>query len=76
MAGATWKALKDYAKLKGCKCEGQWTPEVASKIAAFINLPGGNGVMYPADNQYTTSIEDGPAIYLDRKIKALGLRRR
>ena len=42
MAGATWKALVDYARAKGCNCNPRWDQSWWNQVIDFINVPTNN----------------------------------
>ena len=76
MAGATWGALKDFAKTSGCKCEPKWTPDVQQTVVQFVRTSGANiGALNTIDS--TGGLSDfgitNPSAYLGRKIRILGV---
>jgi RHS repeat-associated protein len=70
MAGATWKGLNDFAKVK-CGCQGKSDPSIWKTIRDFSDAPAGNVI-----TRRLFSIEDIDPWYLDNKIRILGLPRR
>jgi len=42
MAGATWRALNDYAKERKCVCKGQWNASWWGQVVAFSREHGAN----------------------------------
>lgn len=80
MAGSTWKALKEFARTLGCKCDPKWTPDIQNTVFDFARTAGANfGALNTIDsngNDYLDFLIKNPSGYLDRKIRILGVSRR
>lgn len=76
MAGATWRALNDYAKEKKCGCTGQWDASWWQQVVAFSKEHGANfDALETIDSKGEIDnfgMTNDPA-YLLRKIAILGL---
>jgi RHS repeat-associated protein len=79
MAGATWKALNDYAEKKKCGCKGTWDASWWQQVVAFSKEHGANfDALETIDSNGELDnfgMTNNPA-YLLRKIAILGLRPR
>ncbi|MCA1631413.1 MAG: hypothetical protein LC785_14305, partial [Acidobacteria bacterium] len=42
MAGATWRALNDFARKVKCGCEGKWDQSWWTQVKSFVDAPGGH----------------------------------
>jgi len=78
MAGATWKALVEYARAKGCNCNPKWDNAWAKQIIDFINVDTANPRSSTID-AFVSSVDNpglGDPIALTKKRRILGLRDR
>jgi RHS repeat-associated protein len=78
MAGATWKALVEYARAKGCNCNPKWDNTWGNQISDFINVETINPRSSTID-AFVTSWDNpglGDPAALTRKRRILGLRDR
>ncbi len=71
MAGATWRALNEWAKQQKCCDAAKWDPSWWDQVRRFAEAPGGNAI-----TSRTSAIEDNNPWYLENKRRILGLPRR
>jgi RHS repeat-associated protein len=76
MAGATWRALNDYAKEKKCGCRGQWDSSWWQQVVDFSRYNGANfDALETIDSNgeiLNFGMTNNP-LYLLRKIRVLDL---
>jgi hypothetical protein len=76
MAAGTWGALNDYAKAKKCGCQGKWDPSWWGQVVDFSKEQGANfGAFETIDSNGELDnfgMTNSP-MYLDRKIRLLGI---
>ncbi|MFS8084927.1 MAG: RHS repeat-associated core domain-containing protein [Acidobacteriota bacterium] len=78
MAGATWKALVEYAKAKKCNCNPKWDSAWGREIMNFINVKTANPRSSTID-AFVTAVDNpglGDPAALMRKRRILKLRDR
>jgi len=76
MAGATWKALNDYARERKCGCKGKGDPSSWQQVIDFSRYNGANfDALETIDSKgelLNFGMTNNP-IYLIRKIRVLDL---
>ncbi len=75
MAGATWKALVEYARATGCNCNPKWDNAWAKQIIDFINMDTANPRSSTID-AFVSSVDNpglGDPVALKKKRRILGL---
>jgi RHS repeat-associated protein len=84
MAGATWRALNDYAKRKKCGCQGTWDPSWWKQVQDFARQASANFnalTTIDADDTNKWDLLNGwqnfymsnNPMYLQRKVQILGV---
>lgn len=76
MAGATWIALNNYAKARGCGCQGKWDRSWWQQVYDFARESGANFdalATIDARGEFDNFLQHTDPMYLERKMRILGL---